>query len=79
MSNPEIPQWLHARDNHPLAPRLRVFVDDVEQSNILEYNVPLGRVVRYRTKDGEIVVDREEGEGLLETLHGVVTVELRDE
>ena len=76
----EIPQWLHVRDKHPLAPRLRVCVDGVEQSHIIEYNVPLGRLVRYRTDaNGQTVVDREEGEAFLETLHGVVTVELRGE
>ena len=73
-----IPQFLHVRDEHPLAPRLEIKVNGVVQDMVIEYNIPLGRVVRYETgPDGNIVIRGDSA--AIETVTGDVTVTLRDE
>lgn len=66
----------HRYDSN-LAQRLIVNVDDVEQEQVISYDVEEGVVVRYLTVGGEVVVNRDTGDLITEEVRGEVVVVLK--
>lgn len=59
-----------------IAPRIRVFVDGVEQKEVVEYDCDAGTVLRNKLDaDGKAQLTQDKSEVLRETVKGVVTVE----
>jgi hypothetical protein len=74
----DIPRKLSVSDNHPLAPRLRIQLDGVEQRYVIAYDIDAGIVERCKLDaDGHVYAEGDEI--VRETVSGVVTVELRAE
>lgn len=59
-----------------IGPRLRIFLDDVEQFDVVAYDCEKGAILRQVTSaTGQVVVDQVKGEVKTETVRGVVTVD----
>lgn len=72
-----IPQRLSAETSDPFEKswlhRVRVFLDGVEQTECVQYDVPEGFVLRYATKDGQPIVRGDSF--VVERVRGTVTVQ----
>lgn len=68
---------VHDVDYDPkLGALLEISLDDAEQDGVVAYDIDAGWLTRYR-KDGEGRIIIWDGRGLVETVHGIVTVALR--
>jgi len=72
----DIPRKLHADDDHPFGPRAQVFVDDAEQTGVIEYDIDEGfvRVLKVDDNGNPFAVGDEFASRIV---RGVVTVKDR--
>lgn len=62
-----------------LGPRLRIFLDGVEQKEVVEYDCDKGIVLKNKLgADGQTMLNAKRDEIVRETVTGNVTVEWRD-
>lgn len=73
----QIPRALHVDQGHPIAQRLLISVNGIEQQKVISYDIDAAIVVRYESDEDGFIVAKGDNVSV-ETVRGDVQVRLAE-